>query len=225
MKLLKKLTMMLLAIGMTASFAACDTILGMLNLGGESESTSETSQTSEVEETGEMLSETEFATALQTLYSQTNLLVTITDGEQNVAGKKTLTGVVSFADNKVYSELAYSADGNVSKEYTYVGVVDGVCYEWTSTNSVVWEYKEVDMANTTAGAFLEEVFIWCGFEYCEFNNKTSMMEFTGMGSPSVGVKVVDGKIVGFHFEDIAGNWYAATITYGGAVIGELPSLD
>ena len=64
MKLLKKLTMMLLAIGMMASVVACG------GAGEGAESSTETSQTSEVKEVGQNLTETEFQAAVQELYAQ-----------------------------------------------------------------------------------------------------------------------------------------------------------
>ena len=224
MKLLKKLTMMLLAVGMTASFTACDGILGLFNQGEEG--SSETSQTSEVEEVGQMLTQAEFEAAVQELYSQTNLVVTYTEGEYDMNGKRTYTGSRSFADGKVYEETITSdANGAITKEYFYYGEVDGVAYMWVSNDNQVWEYYEMEDADTAPIVFLENVFTWCGFDYCTFNNKTEMMEFTGLGAPSVSVKVVDGKIVAYRYEDIDGNWYSATITCGNAVIGELPALD
>ena len=218
--------MILLAVGMTASFAACDTILGLFNQGDGEESSTETSQTSEVKEVGQKLTETEFQAAVQELYSQTNLVVTYTDGEYDMNGKRTYTGSRSFADGKVYEETTTSdANGITTKEYFYYGEVDGVAYMWFSTDNQVWEHYQVEVADTAPRFFLEEVFMWCGFDYCTFNNKTEMMEFTGLGAPSISVKVVNGKIVAYRYEDIEGNWYSATITCGNAVIGELPALD
>ena len=222
MKLLKKLTMMLLAVGMTASFTACDGILGLFNQGEES--SSGTSQTSEVKEVGQMLTEAEFEAAVQALYSQTNLVLAIEGGEDG--GKKTYTGSRSFADGKIYDETITSDEnGVITKSYFYCGEVDGVAYMWLSVDNQVWEYYEMEDADTAPMVFLENVFKWCSFDYCTFNNKTEMMEFTGLGAPSVSVKVVNGKIVSYRYEDIDGNWYSATITCGNAVIGELPALD
>ena len=221
MKLLKKLTMMLLAVGMTASFAACDTILGLFNQGGES--SSETSQTSEVKEVGEMLTETEFEAAVQALYSQTNLVLTL-DWEEE-GGKVAVSGAYAFADGKAYTELTYVKNGATSKLYGYTGEVEGTYYEWESTDKIAWDYVEAEAEDATPRFLFEYVFTWCGFDYCTFNNKTEMMEFTGLDAPSVSVKVVNGKIVAFRYEDTDGSWMFATITYGGAVVGELPSLD
>ena len=221
MKLLKKFTMMLLAVGMTASFTACDGILGLFNQGEEG--SSETSQTSEVEEVGQMLTQAEFEAAVQALYSQTNLVVAM-EGEED-GGKITYTKTYAYADGKAYAEETYLKDGATMKGYAYIGAVDGVYYAWESTDKIVWDYSTAEAEDATPHALLEDVFTWCGFDYCTFNNKTEMMEFTGLGAPSVSVKVVNGKIVAYRYEDIDGNWYSATITCGNAVIGELPALD
>lgn len=218
MKLLKKLTMMLLAIGMMASVVACG------GAGEGEESSTETSQTSEVKEVGQNLTETEFQAAVQELYAQKNLVLTVT-GEEKSDGKMTYSGTMSFADGKTYQEMVSVADGVTSTEYLYMGAVDGTTYVWMSSDKTVWDCLPADDVPVSPRSYLEEVFMWCGFDYCKFNNKTEMMEFTGLGAPSVNVKVVDNKIVEFRYEDIDGNWYAATITYGGAVIGELPALD
>lgn len=217
MKLLKKLAMMLLAVGMVASVAACGSTEG----GGEN--STETSQTSEVKEVGQMLTETEFEAAVQTLYSQTNLVINMEWEEEG--GKVAVSGFYAFADGKAYTELTYVENGATTKWYGYAGAVEGKYYEWESTDKNVWEYVEAEAEDATPNILLEYVFSWCGFDYCTFNNKTEMMEFTGLNAPSVGVKVVNGKIVAFRYEDIDGNWLSATITYGGAVVGELPALD
>ena len=39
------------------------------------------------------------------------------------------------------------------------------------------------------------------------------------------VQIVDGKITEFRFEEIDGDWYLATVSYGTATVGALPSLD
>lgn len=224
MKALKKLTMILLALGMTVSFAACD-LLG----GKNEESTSETSQTSEVvEKKGEELSEAEFNAAVQALYNQTNVEVTITDGASDPNGTtQSITGKVCLADEKMYMEMSYTSDGVTTTSKSYVGEVDGKCYQWTLKNNTFWDYFE--MPNETAASnfkgFLTYVFKWCNFTYYSFNAKDGVMEFPNFGEATVNVKVVDGEIVGFRFEDKDGSWYMATITCGNAVVGELPSFE
>lgn len=231
MKALKKLTMIILALGMTASFAACDMISGFLGGNSESVVDSENSQTSEVEtETAKAFTEEEFNTALQLLYSQTNLAVVITDGQQTEDGvAMSMSGKFSYADDKLYSEVTLSdASGFSESEYTYIGEVDGTYYQWESSNKNYWDYDELEAGYTTAAcvrALLEEIFVWCNFDYDQFNNKTGMMEFTGLNSPTVGVKIVDGKITEFRFEEIDGDWYLVTVSYGNATVGQLPSLD
>lgn len=231
MKALKKLTMLVLAIGMTASFAACDMLNGLLGKdNSESAGNSETSQTSEVESTGKAFTEEEFNTALQLLYSQTNLAIVITDGQETEDGvAMSRSGKLSYADGKFYSEITLTEDSGFSETvYTYVGETDGKYYQWTSENKSFWDYDEMDAGATTATyvkAIFDEVFVWCNFDYDQFNDKTGMMEFTGLNSPTVGVKIVDGKIVEVHFEEVDGDWYLATVSYGNATVGQLPSLD
>jgi hypothetical protein len=230
MKALKKLTMLVLAIGMTASLAACDMLTGFLGGNSESEVSSDNNQTSEVESTGKAFTEEEFNTALQLLYSQTNLAVVITDGQQTVDNvTAAMSGKFSYADGKFYSETTLTENSGFSESaYTYVGEVDGEYYQWTSDNKSFWDYDEMDAGESTATyvkELLDEIFVWCNFDYDQFNEKTGMMEFTGLNSPTVGVKIVDGKIVEFRFEEVNGDWYLATVGYGNATVGQLPALD
>lgn len=224
MKALKKLTMILLTLGTTASFAACDMLNGLLGKdNSDTAGASDNTQTSEVETNqGEELTETELNAAIQVIYNATNLKVV---GEASYFDQ-TSTFTMMFADGKMYHE-SKEADSNLG-EYSYIGKVDGKYYQWSSMDNTVWdriEYPASSAVNPVSPkTYLENVFTWCSFTYYEFDNKDGMMTFLNFGEPTVKVKVVGGKIVEYHVEEVNGDWKRATITYGNAIIGEFPSI-
>ena len=223
MKALKKLTMILLALGMTASLTACDMINGLFGKdNSETAGTSDNSQTSEETNQGEELTETELNAAIQVIYNATNLKVV---GETSVGEtKSTLT--MTFADGKTYLE-SKEADSNLG-EYSYIGKVDGTYYQWSSVDNATWDCIEYPTSNAvdpvSPKTYLENIFTWCSFTYYEFDNKAGMMTFMNFGKPTVKVKVVGGKIVEYYFEETNGDWESGTITYGDATVGELPTV-
>lgn len=211
MKTLKKLMTIMLALGLTVGAVACGDVKG----------TGNDSQTSETV-VGQELSQADFAAAVQALYNAPNLQIVLQKETDGVASKDKML----FADGKVYMESVDQSSSRV--EYGYVGQVDGKYYQWASNDNAVWDYVEITGLTsdpTSVQFYLESIFTYCTFTYYEFNNKTQMMEFADLNSPTVSVKVVKGQIVEYHYEDMYGNTQEATLIYNGAVIGQLPALD
>lgn len=206
MKALKKWIAMMLALGMTVGFTACGG-------GSDDEDESQTSQETEVK--GEELTEAEFKAAVEAFYNAPNMKIVAEtkDGEMEM----------HFADGKMY---VVSVDA-YETQYVYVGEVDSIYYQWASEDNEYWESIPLDGADgnaVLAELFLDYLFAHCNFTYYEFNNKNGTMDFFDLNAPSVSVKVVDGVIVEYTYEDTKGYREEGVITYGDAVVGELPPL-
>ena len=225
MKTFKKLTALILALGMMTCFAACVTDKGGKDSGnGGSESNG--GQTNEI--VGEDVTEEKFNEAIEALYSAKNFSATMKMVESVENRESTYT--ISCADDKIYMVADIVTNGASSKEYSYIGKADGVCYTWKSEDNQEWQRHilsvEEGVDATSGEQIFSEVFNWCNnFQYHEYNKTTGMHEFNPFGGPTIYAMVSNGKIVKYRSEDGENDWSEATITYGGATVGALPVTE
>ena len=227
MKALKKLSALLLALGLVAGFAACggnDGEQSASQNGGDSV-TSETSAPTEL--VGEEVTEEQMNAAIQTLYTATNFTMVGTM-TQKVNGSEVETSITAnYADGKAYVVMVSTQNGVAKTRYSYLGQEEGVWYMWNSTDNEIWDKMECDLEEgevPTSGEYVfEEIFQWCNFTYSSYKPALGMYEFLNFGCPTVTVMVSGGKIVKYIYEDPeAEDFRNGTITYGNATVGELP---
>jgi hypothetical protein len=225
MKTFKKLTALVLALGMMSCFAACETGNGGTNSdNGGSESNGGQTNVN----VGEDVTEKQFNDAIEALYSAKNFSATMKMVE-SVENRET-TYTVKCADDKMYMVADVVTNGVPSKQYAYIGKVDNVCYIWRSMDNQEWErhaFSVKEGVDPTSGEQLfSEVFDWCNnFQYHEYNKATGMHEFNPFGGPTIYAMVSNGKIIKYRSEDSENDWSEATITYGGATVGALPVTE
>lgn len=226
MKAFKKLTAVLLALGMMAGLAACgDKGDDKSEAGAGSEVTSESAVGEAV---GEEVNATQMETAIQTAYNATNLTITFTGTEKEDGKTYNVSHTYKYADGKVYGESVRTGEGKTEKQYAYIGKVEGTTYTWLSEDNQFWDKIEYPAEGdpTTPKTILEEFFKYIDFfgGYMNFEEKTGMYSFSTLGDQAVAVKVVGGKIVEFIYEEGQDLRYEGEITYGGATVGEFPSV-
>ena len=232
MKAWKTVAALVLALGLTAGFAACgdDKGNGVVNNSGSSVggSVSDTvsDESSDVvggdssdvggdvgEIVGEEVTQEEFLAARAASYAADNFTVvrTTQDG----------------------SETIYAADGKVhivgEETEGYKGAVDGVYYEWTFEDDY-WLYEEMEWEKECAFAsgedLLDEVLYYCQvLTYWDFDAETGMYKIENFQSYTAYAMVSNGKIVKCRLEISATEWVEMEITYGNATVGELPPLE
>ena len=225
MKAWKKFAAIVLALGLTAGFAACG---GDNNDNSSSQNAGGTSSESSSQQTGGSggevvggpsgeVTEEEFIAAIEASYAAMNFTLVRTDPYGTTTSKS--------ADGKVYSV----AQGPTSTSYCYMGEVDGVFYMWTSEYQDYWDYEEWNWTEeyhpASGESALNSILRWCEFSYAQFDADTGMYQFTNLGAPTVYAKVTNGKISQCRLETAETEWIQMDITYGDATVGELPPLD
>ncbi|MBE5747610.1 MAG: hypothetical protein E7352_05520 [Clostridiales bacterium] len=135
------------------------------------------------------------------------------------------TTTSNSADGKVYSV----AQGANSISYCYMGEVDDVYYMWTSDYGDYWDYSELEWAAechpASGESALSDILRWCEFSYAVYHEDIGMYQFANLGAPTVYAKVENGKIVKCRMETSQTEWVEMEITYGNATVGELPPLE
>ena len=158
MKTFKKLTALILALGMMTCFAACETDKGGNSGNGGSESNG--GQTNEI--VGEDVTEEKFNAAIEALYSAKNFSATMKMVESVENRESTYT--ISCADDKIYMVADIVTNGASSKEYSYIGKADGVDYIWVSEDNQEWQRHILSVAEgvdaTSGEQIFSKVFEW-----------------------------------------------------------------
>ena len=215
MKTWKKFAAILLALGLTAGFAACGG--GSDNGGNEGgDHYGSSSSVNVAPGVGEEVTEAEFQQAVAASYAAKNLTLVVTHAD----GVTT----TNIADGKVHNVTVVSG---MTVE-SYVGAVGGVYYQWISEYGD-WYYEKLEgdaeYDPATGEAALSDILRWCEFSYVDFNETTGIYTFTNLGAPTVYAMVANGKIVKCGVESVGDDWVKMEITYGNASVGELPPLE
>lgn len=228
MNIWKKAMALVMALGMTFAFAACDggetSESGASNGGSNAESSVATGEPEE-------LSKEALNALIQELYTVDNLTITVTGEDVDEDGAAyTSAGTISYADGKCYQEITknYASGAKVTVR-SYTGKVDGTYYLWTSENGSEWECTafeglEAGENPTSNKYYLEEFLQWSTDPYFEYDKATGMHVFTPWDQPILQVKVVGGKIVEYGIEASESVWEKGELSYGNASVGELPSV-
>lgn len=223
MKAWKKFTALVLALGLTAGFAAC---------GGDNSNNGSSSSSETVSGTPEQLDEFAMNALIGELDTITNFTMVGTRVQEENDEIVHASYTASFADGKAYQVTTVTGSVEDAITYGYIGQEDGTYYSWYSTDNQNW-FKtafpaEVTITSVSAEYALATLTPWLNYTYFEYNATTGMHVFSNWGINETQVKVVDGKIVEYKIYDASTGssgelLESAVITYGNATVGELPS--
>lgn len=230
MKAWKKISALVLALGLTAGFAACG------GNDGDSSSSSGSAPAGEPERIVLSAGKT-YQDALMEyfnkLYAETNVTIVYTKvqtvEEAGAIDVVSVDGTAQFQDGKWYMEQTYTRDNQTGEVKLYYGEVGGVDYAWSLTNDgETWE-SIVSPVDVSTVEFMFSNFEDSGYLKADgdisFNSNTGMNEVTNWGKPTLEVKIIGGKIVEYKVtDDTNAVLESGTITYGTATVGELPAL-
>ena len=131
-----------------------------------------------------------------------------------------------IADGKAYQ---VSCTNGVTT-YGYIGMVDGVYYDYFSMDGEEWDRIEypAEVGNpVSAETWFSNAMQWAIYSYHDFVDGENV--FTNLLAPELHVKVVGGKIVEYKIIEKIGGVNTITesgiITYGNAVVGDLPTIS
>lgn len=221
----KKATALIMALGMTFAFAACD------NGNTDSSPAESAGESSSTQATPEELSQANLIALVQSLYSESNLKISIkgsyADEDGNVYSG---VGSISYADGKCYKTMkkTYESGASVTEE-NYESKDNGVYYHYLKVDGV-WEaqpYEDLAAGEdpTSCKYYLEEIMQWCEDPYFRYDDKLGMHVFTPWEKPELQVMVVGGKIVKYRIEASPEEWEEGELSYGNASVGALPAVN
>lgn len=220
MKLWKKLTALVMALGMTVAMVAC---------GGDKDGDNSSSVSSSQAAASGQLSKEEIAAAKQKAADATNFTIQA-KRSMEVAGEVVVMEYTQkVAGDKVYIEGTSTVDGTSENSYTYVGTVNGVKYMWMSLDGEEWqsmEYDEVILGQNPFEALSETDLNYMddATHAAEYDEEKGCHIFTHM-NVVVEVTIVNGDIVKYRFDTAANVWHEYTISYGNTTVGDLPVLS
>ncbi|MBQ9713884.1 MAG: hypothetical protein IJV83_01030 [Clostridia bacterium] len=150
-----------------------------------------------------------------------NLIVYTTMKEDSETGEATVT----IADGKYYEVV--TEDGETY--YGYKGEVDGKSYEWISYDGETWECEQIykNPSDYATGAILfNSLGKMLDYSKATYDEKTGEYIVSLMETMEIHVLVKNGKVSYIEMIDPTSDSLAITyeITYGNAVVGELPEL-
>lgn len=170
---------------------------------------------------GEISTVNEWEALWENVNAADNMTVYSTMKEDGENGEAT----VKIADGKYYEVV--TEDGETY--YGYKGEVDGKSYEWISYDGEAWKCEQIYQkpADYATGKVLfEGLEKVLDFTTATYDEETGAYVFVPYESMRFDVMVKDGKVVYVAMTDPTDDSHeiAYEITYGNAVVGELPEL-
>ena len=127
--------------------------------------------------------------------------------------------------------MVNQASGVEGFRYRYLGEVDGVRYQWTSTDNATWSCDYDYDETALNGRYALGVLTGIPFDVFTYDAEKGVMVYSATEdgeSGTVEVKVIDGKVVSFYLTVEGGGISMTrdvTVQYGGAIVGELPPVQ
>lgn len=220
MKLWKKLTALVMALGMTVAMVAC---------GGDKDGDNSSSVSSSQAAASGQLSKKEIAAAKQKAANATNFTIQAKRSMEVEGEVVVMEYTQKVAGDKVYIEGTRTVDGTSQEFYQYFGKVDEKTYQWMSEDNETWVSMEYVASATEQNPFeaLSETdlnYMDDATHAAEYDEEEGCHIFTHM-NVVVKVTIVNGDIVKYRFDTAANVWHEYTISYGNTTVGDLPALS
>lgn len=187
---------------------------------------------------GQQVDADTWGAAIAATMSSDNLLAAVGMEGLDETGENLLMNgyaTMSIADNKGYVEMTTVMPGYGSfSMYSYCGNVGDKNYSWTSYDGENWMVEETGDAIALDGAWMVEELLpeELAFENWTYDELTGGYSYVWTDTLTVTIGIIDGKI-GFlrtvstdaEDQDVPIMIEKYVFTYGGATVGELPSIE